>query len=182
MAAKLDFGLHLCQPVEACRCCSRCTFFTSMPEVPSKTCRILAWSVSTRCHMYLNDGTIAWFFVLAQLSHLFSSMLIPRASSTCPDRSVPSGSVSDTISLNLGNLTWGCRQLNALWLCSFTRRTLSRMTSGPLMPPIVLYRIRGCTLIRASSIEGAMLVRYGKCVERTSSGTLGKVVRQSSNW
>lgn len=31
---------------------------------------------------------------------------LPRASRTCPERSVPSGSVSDTISLNRGNLTY----------------------------------------------------------------------------
>lgn len=30
---------------------------------------------------------------------------IPRASRTCPERSEPSGSVKDTISLYLGNLT-----------------------------------------------------------------------------
>ena len=31
---------------------------------------------------------------------------VPLASRTCPDRSVPSGNVRDTISLYLGNLTW----------------------------------------------------------------------------
>ncbi len=39
-------------------------------------------------------------------SAAISGVVIPRASSTCPDLSEPSGNVKETISLYLGNLTY----------------------------------------------------------------------------
>lgn len=72
---------------------------------------------------------------------------IPRASKTWPDLSVPSGRDRVTISLNLGNLTYR-HPLSATTIAILgrgTKRTFSRMTSGPLTPPTVLYRILGTT-------------------------------------
>jgi hypothetical protein len=69
----------------------------------------------------------------------------PLASSTCPDLSVPSGSVRLTISLYRGNLTYP-PLTPLLPNPAHLRLTFSTMTKGPLMPPMVLYRILGVTL------------------------------------
>lgn len=64
---------------------------------------------------------------------------IPRASNTWPDLSVPSGSVKETISLYLGNLTCDDQHCNAPQVDrTGLHHTLSRMTSGPFTPPMVL--------------------------------------------
>lgn len=44
--------------------------------------------------------------------------------------------------------------------CPQTTLTFSRMTKGPLTPPIVLYRMRGCTDIMRGSLSPAILA-YG---------------------
>ena len=51
-----------------------------------------------------------------------------------------------------------CRSSRKL---SEVQHTLSRMTSGPLTPPIVLYFSRGLIeVMRGSSMEGAMLAGW----------------------
>ena len=77
------------------------------------------------------------------------SIIVPRASSTCPDLSDPSGNVRETISLYLGNLTWAACQYSDMTVMGDL--TLSSITNGPLTPPTVLYRIRGCMVVMRGS-------------------------------
>jgi hypothetical protein len=56
--------------------------------------------------MYLDDGAVTCVLELAFAQLIESCASLPRASRTCPERSVPSGSVRETISLNRGNLTY----------------------------------------------------------------------------
>jgi hypothetical protein len=89
----------------------------------------------------------------------------PLASSTCPDLSVPSGSVKVTISLYRGNLT--CVRSSSVTLPLTYQKitlTLSKITKGPLTPPIVLYRILGVTLNDDDS-RGSPMMIAGLAVE-----------------
>jgi hypothetical protein len=54
---------------------------------------------------YLDDGAVTYVLESASAHCIESCASLPRASRTCPERSVPSGSVRETISLNRGNLT-----------------------------------------------------------------------------
>ena len=67
--------------------------------LPPKTLNAALYLIPVPRLDSLEDHTIS--LLLRQLSRS-----LPRASSTCPDLSVPSGSVKETISLYLGNLTW----------------------------------------------------------------------------
>lgn len=85
----------------------------------------------------------------------------PLASNTCPDRWLPSGRVKVTISLYLGNLTFAETSASHSKPTNTTlpisRLTFSRITRGPLTPPMVLYRIRGVTLNDDDSLGSPMI-------------------------
>lgn len=85
-----------------------------MPVVPSNTCELdqhccLGVAVPGRMR-YLHDRSVSYAWCVNNRHVLidmgWSEEPLPRASSTCPWRSVPSASVRVTISLYLGNLTW----------------------------------------------------------------------------
>lgn len=102
-------------------------------------------------------------------SNTCTTARFPRASRTWPLRSEPSGRVKLTISLYRGNLT------------------LSKITRGPLTPPIVLYFNRGLMLTmrwsRPASADGAMvaeLLQMGR--EHNQDKRSGPTCRGSSRW
>ena len=74
-------------------------------------------------------------------------------------------SVKLTISLNRGNLTCNAHISLYFLLCSssWRLRTFSRMTSGPLTPPIVLYRMRGVTDIMRGSTSSPLAMAAVSC-------------------
>jgi hypothetical protein len=108
VARELDFGLRMSD--RPSRSASAHTLLTSMPDVPSKT-----WSTIRICSREMRlhgvPGRRRGFLFTISIILYTSSRLLPRASRTWPERSVPSGSVRDTISLNCGNLTCPAREL-----------------------------------------------------------------------
>jgi hypothetical protein len=72
--------------------------------------------------------------------------------------------------------------------CDTRLRTLSRTTNGPLMPPMVLYRIRGWTDIMRGSITSGMMAvvsatfRGGVLVREGSSAAEGAFMWRGEGW
>ena len=127
------------------------TFFTSTPAVPSNT---YIWVNTTASESfrssYLHNSSVSCNMSASNPSYMpfHSKSHSPLASRTCPDLCVPSASVKLTISLYLGNLTYTEDNHQPLPPRSQlgVRHTLSRITSGPLTPPMVLYLILGVML------------------------------------
>ena len=81
------------------------TFLTSIPVVPSNTFYALASQLQCCMSRIAPAQQLCCLSpMLALICHI-SPLHVPLASRTCPDRSLPSGRVKDTISLNRGNLT-----------------------------------------------------------------------------
>lgn len=150
-----------------------CTFFTSIPEVPSKTCPecVSLCSKSCPCRLF------GWQVPERQLGHLFTvsqghSSNICRVleqTSSLKDLARSLRPIGKRQRHNLGV----SREFDLEAIASAPRRrhqmareafscTFSRMTSGPLTPPTVLYRIRGTTEYDDESRGSPMMKRARK--------------------
>ena len=162
---KLDFGLERVHQLRS-------------PKVPYGMGMFHLLDIDARrAFEYLHHRPVACSPTSAICNFVSShpSSLVPLASSTCPLRSEPSGSVKDTISLNRGNLTCPV-QISHLppHQAPRVRITFSKITRGPLTPPIVLYRMRGCIDVIRWSSSPAMTV--AAALRGAVNGSLARVV------
>lgn len=155
MAGKLDFCLKLVSILpEPFPTTTDLFYVNACSTFKDLFASVIVTSVATNTTTwYLYDSSIPYtVFVNTVTAYDLQEEKIPRASSTCPDRSEPSGNVKDTISLNLGNLTYiVSMSLASLKIEPKPPHTLSKITRGPLTPPTVLYRILGWTVVMRGS-------------------------------
>lgn len=106
VSCELDFGLRL-SDISSVNRAFACTFLTSMPDVPSKTCVAISNVYGSEfCRSGIPGRLLGHLYAEISFCALMRDRAsLPRASRTCPERSVPSGSVRETISLKRGNLT-----------------------------------------------------------------------------
>lgn len=134
--------------------------------------------------MYLDDGSVSYHMYqplrpLSQRGELTSSFEdLTRALRAIRQRQGHNLVVPGEFDLSTNCVSFAC-------FCSAptTLRTLSRMTNGPLTPPIVLYRILGVTeIMRGSMMSGMVAVLSdsgvgGVSLERRSWAAIGVLLR-----